>query len=73
MMEPPINERTRAHDDNVGLMKMTRSRFRSLTIRHVDVKYHTVRDAINGGIFCVEHVRSKEKYADIVTYVLDFV
>ena len=70
-MEPPIDERIRIHEDNEGAIKMAKNRFSSRRTRHVDVKHHIVRDAIDGGVVSVEHVRSEEQHADILTKALD--
>ena len=50
---------------------MTKNRFSSRRTRHMDVKHHIVRDAIDGGIVHVEYVRSGEQHADILTKALD--
>ena len=50
---------------------MTKNRFSSRRTRHMDVKHHIVRDAIDGGIVHVEYVRSGEQHADILTKTLD--
>ena len=70
-MVPPIDYNIRVHEDNEGAMKMAENRFSSRRTRHIDVKHHMVRDAVNGGIIRVEYVKSREQHADVLTKVID--
>ena len=44
---PPIDNNIRVHEDNEGVIKMTENRFSSRRTRHIDVKHHMVRDAVD--------------------------
>lgn len=50
---------------------MAKNRFRSRPTRHVDVKHYIIRDAVEGGVVCVEHVRSEEQHAGNLTKAFD--
>ncbi|CAN0211569.1 unnamed protein product, partial [Ascophyllum nodosum] len=39
--------------------------------RHIDVKYHIVRDDVEERLVRIVYVRSEEQHADIVTKALD--
>lgn len=58
-MAPLINKDVRIHEDNEGAIERAKSRFSSRRTRHyLYVKPHIVRDAIERGLVCMEHVRS---------------
>ena len=50
---------------------MANNRFSSRRTRHIDVKHHIVRDAVDSGIIFMEYVKSGEQHADILTKALD--
>ena len=50
---------------------MANNRFSSRRTRHIDVKHHFIRDAIDSGIIRVEYINSGEQHADILTKALD--
>ena len=59
------------HEDNQGAIKMATNRFSSRRTRHVDVKHHIVRDAVEGeGVVQVGYVKSGEQHADVLTKAL---
>ncbi|CAN0477362.1 unnamed protein product [Ascophyllum nodosum] len=59
-MVPPIDYNIRVHEDNEGAIKMAENRFSSRRTRHIDVKHHMVRDAVDGGIIRVEYVSRED-------------
>ena len=70
-MVPPIDYNIRVHEDNKGAIEMVENRLSSRRIRHIDVKHHMVRDAVDGGIIRVEYVKSREQHADELTKAVD--
>ena len=70
-MVPPIDYNIRVHEDNEGAIKMAENRFSSRRTRHIDVKHHMVRDAVDGGIIRVEYVKSRGQHADVLTKAID--
>ena len=47
---PPIDDNIVITEDNEGAIKMVTNRFSSSRTRHVDVKHHIVRDAVEDGV-----------------------
>ena len=70
-MVPPIDYNIRVHEDNEGAIKMAENRFSSRQTRHIDVKHHMVRDAVDGGIIRVEYIKSREQHADVLTKAIN--
>ena len=70
-MAPPIDIDIKIHEGNEGPIKITTNRFSGRQTRHVDVKHHVVRDAIDGKIVRVGYVKSREQHADVITKALD--
>ena len=70
-LTPPSDDNTIIRKDNKGAIKMTTNRFSSRRTRHVDVKHHIVRDAVESGIVRIHYVKSGEQHADVLTKALD--
>ena len=70
-MVPPIDYNIRVHEDSEGAIKMVENRLSSRRARHIDVKHHIVRDAVDGAIIRVEYVKSREQRADVLTKAID--
>ena len=68
---PPIDYNIRVHEDNEDATKMAENRFSSRQRRHIDVKHHMVRDAVDVGIIRVEYIKSGEQHADVLTKAID--
>ncbi|CAM9926208.1 unnamed protein product, partial [Ascophyllum nodosum] len=66
-MAPLIDCNNRVHEDTEDAIKMAENRFSSRRRRHIDVKHHMVRDAVDGGIPDVEYFKSGEQRADVLT------
>ena len=62
-MVPPI--------DYKGTIKMAENMFSSRRTRHIDVKHHLVRDAVDGGIIRVDYVKSGKQHADVLIKAID--
>ena len=58
-------------EDNQGAIKMTNNKHSSRRTRHIDVKHHIVRDAVEKGLIRIVYVMSEEQHADILTKALD--
>ena len=70
-MIPPIDYNIRVHEDNEGATKMAENIFSTRRTRHIGVKHHMVRNAVDGGIIHLEHVKSREQHADVPTKAID--
>ena len=53
--------------DNVGAIYLSKSATTSNRTRHIDTRYHFVRDYIDDGILKIVFVRSEDNHADIMT------
>jgi hypothetical protein len=53
--------------DNIGAIFMAENSLTGVRTRHVDTRYHFIREFIEDGFIMVEFVRSVEKDADIFT------
>jgi hypothetical protein len=53
--------------DNVGAMFMVQNASSGMRIRHVDTRYHFVRENLGDGIMKIEFVKSVDNKSDIFT------
>jgi hypothetical protein len=53
--------------DNVGAMFLTENQSVSQRTRHIDVRYHFIRNYVEDGIVQVNFVRSEHNDADVFT------
>jgi hypothetical protein len=53
--------------DNVGAMFMAQNRSSGVRTRHVDTRYHFVRENLDDGIIKIEFIKSVENQSDIFT------
>ena len=53
--------------DNIGAMFMAQNASSGVRTRHVDTRYHYVRENLEDGIIKIEFVRSDENHSDIFT------
>ena len=70
-LTPPINDSIVTREDNEGAVKMVTNRFSSRCTRHVVMKYHIVRDAVESGVVRIHYGKSGEQHADVLTKALD--
>lgn len=57
--------------DNMGAMFMAKNDVSNKRTKHIDLRYHMVRDYIRAGFFILEHVRTDSNRADILTKALE--
>ena len=67
----PIDDSIIIREDNEGAIKMATNRLSSRRARHVDLKHHIVRDAVESGAGQIHYVKSGEQHADVLTKALD--
>ena len=70
-MTPPIDDNIVFREDNEGAIKMANNRFSSRRTRHVGVKHHIVRDAVENGVVEIHSIKSGEQHADVLTKALN--
>ncbi|CAN0050750.1 unnamed protein product, partial [Ascophyllum nodosum] len=59
-------------EDNERAIKMATNRLSSRRTRHVDMKPHIVRNAVeSGGVVQIHYVKSGKQHADVLTKALD--
>ena len=58
-------------EDDQGAGKMANNKHSSKRTRHIDVKHHIVRDAVEEELVRIVYVRNEEQHADILTKALD--
>ena len=68
---PSIDDNIIIREDNEGAIKMATNRFSIRRTRHVDVKLHIVRDAVERGVVRIHYVKSGEQHANVLTKALD--
>ena len=69
-LTPPTDDKIVIREDNEGTTRMATNRFSSRRTRHVDVKHHIVRDAVES-VVQIHYVKSGEQHADVLTKALD--
>lgn len=60
-MAPSVGKSIKIHEYNEGSIKMANNRFSNGWTRRVDIRYRIVRDAIEKGVVCIEHIRSEQQ------------
>jgi hypothetical protein len=66
-MEIQVEYPIRVHVDNVGAIYLAEQATSSIRTKHIDTRYHFVREYIEDGIIKITFVRSAENTADIFT------
>ena len=59
------------YEDNQACIRIADNPVSQRRTRHIDVRFHFVRDYINDGYVSVKYCRSKEMLADIMTKIMD--
>jgi hypothetical protein len=55
------------HVDNIGYIFLANNKTSGERTKHIDMKYHFIREQIQNGLVEVKFLRSKENHADIFT------
>ena len=58
------------HSDNLGTIAMTEQLYQNQKIRHIDLKWHHIRQLVNNQIVTPVPCRDLEQIADILTKAL---
>ena len=53
--------------DNIGCIFLAKNKSTSDRTKHIDMKYHYIREQIKNGSVALEFVRTAENHADILT------
>ena len=54
-------------EDNEGAIFLAKNQQVGMRTKHIDVKYHFIRDLVSDGYLDLRYVRSEENYADLMT------
>ena len=70
-MMPSISEKTiKAYVDNEGAINLASNPLSSARTKHIDVRFHFLRELVSSGTITVEYVPTTEQRADILTKAL---
>ena len=68
---PSLSQKTiKVFVDNNGAIKLASNPLSSARTKHIDVRFHFVRELVSSGIIAVEYVPTNEQRADILTKAL---
>jgi hypothetical protein len=59
------------YGDNQGAQSLAKNPVNHKQSKHIDIKYHRIRELLKNGVFRLEYVPTKENVADIFTKGLD--
>ena len=57
--------------DNYGAMTLAKNPVDHQRTKHIDIRYHFIREKVSEKIVTIHHVPSKEQTVDIFTKLLD--
>ena len=57
----------RVYEDNQGTIALAKNPVSRQRCKHVDIKYHFIRSAVNNGTVMLEYCPTNEMVADILT------
>jgi hypothetical protein len=58
------------YQDNIGATYLTENDIHNKRSKHIDIRYHHVRDLVAQKILKIEYIKTKENIADIQTKAL---
>ena len=56
--------------DNEGVIELAANPLSSARTKHIDVRFHSIRELVRTGTIAVEHIPTKEQCADLSTKAL---
>ena len=60
----------RVLEDNKGALALVQNPFSSARSKHIDVRFHFMRELFKSGKFAAEYVPTEEQHADMLTKAL---
>jgi Reverse transcriptase (RNA-dependent DNA polymerase) len=63
----PVKKPTTVHVDNVGCIFLAKNKTSGERTKHIDMKYHFIREQVENGLVEIKFVRSEDNVADIFT------
>ena len=65
---PSLSEKSiKVLEDNEGAINLAANPLSSARTKHIDVRFHFIRELVRTGMIAVEHIPTKEQRADILT------
>lgn len=58
---------TKVFDDNQGAIALARNPVNRQRCKHIDIKYHFIREAVKSGRICLEYCPTDNMVADLMT------
>ena len=55
------------YEDNKGATDLAKNPLSSSNSKHIDVRYHFLRDLVRKGDLSVKYLKTEEEHADIIT------
>ena len=66
----PVKGPTTILCDNTGAVALSKDPVHPKRTKHIDVRYHFIREQVEGGFICMRHCPGKDNLADIFTKAL---
>ena len=63
----PLEEPIVIHEDNQGAIAMAKNPVGHARTKHIDIRYHFVREGVQSGVIVLKYVATDEMIADILT------
>ena len=63
----PLEEPIVIHEDNQGAIAMAKNPVDHARTKHIDIRYHFVREGVQNGVIVLKYVATDEMIADILT------
>ena len=63
----PLEEPIVIHEDNQGAIAMAKNPVGHARTKHIDIRYHFVREGVQNGVIVLKYVATDEMIADILT------
>ena len=55
------------YEDNEGAIFLAKNQQVSMRTKHIDIRYHFVRDLVEAGVLQLEYVTTEDNYTDFMT------
>lgn len=62
-----VSEPIRVFEDNQSTISMVKNPNLTKRSKHIDLRFHFIKDVLSQGIICIEYIQSNEQKADIFT------
>ena len=70
LKEIGVNQRPVLHTDNEAALKLTKTQTFHRRTRHIEHRYHYIRELVDQGVITIKGIKGKENPADLFTKIL---